>query len=120
MPLIGIVENCRASAPACRFGWTAGRNACPPSLDGGRHDYNRSPFGIKTRSSKSKPLNKQRETRGRDCALKDGDVIVQVQSAQDRFAETPAPISAARVAVPMLITALVLIPARIEREAIGR
>src|SRR5438046_8469074 len=32
----------------------------------------------------------------------------------------PAPINAASVAVPILITALVLIPERIERDAIGR
>ena len=32
----------------------------------------------------------------------------------------PAPINAASVAVPILITALVLIPERMDRDAIGR
>src|SRR4029077_16424693 len=87
----------------------------------GSYDYKRRPLGIKTRSSKSK---KNWTSNASNAA---GIAASSIVTRSFRFSpliigspNPPAPISAASVAVPMLMTALVLIPARMVREAIDR
>src|SRR5688572_29311531 len=83
--------------------------------------YNRSPFGIKRRSSKSKLhcINSASTAAGM-APCKIVPWSFRFRPLRIGSPKPPAPMSAARVAVPMLITALVFIPPKIERDAIGR
>src|SRR6184192_3837518 len=100
-----------------------GRQPGMPALQTcrGSYDYKRKPLGIKTRSSKS---NKNWTSNASNAA---GIAPSRIVTWSFKFnpliigsPNPPAPINAASVAVPMLMTALVLIPARIDREASGR
>jgi len=66
------------------------------------------------------PLHQESQDRGRDRPLEDEGVLPELDAGEDGLPSPPAPISAARVAVPTLMTALVLIPAMIAGEAMGR
>src|SRR5947207_2590111 len=83
--------------------------------------YSRRPFGIKTRSSKSKSHCTS------SARIAAGIAPCKIVTRSFRLSplkigspSPPAPMSAASVAVPTLITALVLIPDKIERDAIGK
>ena len=84
--------------------------------------HNLSPFGTRNRSARSNAAWTASASRAAGIAPFEEDhrAVVTTEAGEDRLAEAAAADQRAPiVAVPTLITAAVLIPARIEREDVG-